>query len=57
MRTYVVQENIRRFEALIAAEASPERRRMLEGLLREEQQKLAALKAQASPLTDGGAGG
>ena len=47
MRVYVVEENIRRFRAQLEQETSPDRRRTVEGLLKEEEAKLAVLAAEA----------
>lgn len=45
MQRYVIAENIRRFQALLEQERSPKKRKVLQDLLREEEQKLADLAA------------
>lgn len=54
MRTYVTLENIRRFREMLETEPSPERRRVLQAMLAEEEAKLGELrgKTDAGPPGD-----
>jgi len=55
MQRFVHIRNIRRFKALIAAEADPEQRRRLERLLADEEAAVHALE-QSKPADPSGEG-
>ncbi|WP_334164546.1 hypothetical protein [Phenylobacterium sp.] len=46
MDIFLVNENVRHFRELLARELEPERRRMVENLLAQEEAKLAGLGGQ-----------
>jgi hypothetical protein len=50
MRTFVIRENIRHYRLMLDGQLDPERRKMVERLLAEEE---AALVAASSPLPAG----
>ena len=53
MQRYIVAENLRRFRILLETERAPDKRRLLEALVGEEEAKLRRLDdADIKPETD-----
>jgi len=48
---FVVHENIKRFERLLASEDEPGRRTLLTGLVETERAKLLALRAEGTSMS------
>ncbi|RWB97360.1 MAG: hypothetical protein EOQ56_23620 [Mesorhizobium sp.] len=57
MDSFIAKANIGRFQDLLAHETDPERRRLIQGLLGSEQQKLQVADIQARKLSNLGEGG
>ncbi|BCM20868.1 hypothetical protein [Mesorhizobium sp. J8] len=51
MDRYIARANIAHFEDLLARETDPEKRRVIEGLLARERQKLEIAERQADTET------
>lgn len=48
MQRYIIEENIRRFTALLERERSPDRQRIIQQLLSEEESKLDELNGRGA---------